>query len=91
MQSMLISMSLVCTQHNNLYVRLRQSFAFCAIFSVIVFVPLHSSPGGLKYGRVSGSMAVTDFQSESLIRLPLWIGLSHIQQEQMLGTFSLLG
>jgi dTDP-4-amino-4,6-dideoxygalactose transaminase len=47
---------------------------------VFHYVPLHSSPGGLKYGRVAGSMRVTDCQSESLIRLPLWVGLTLEQQ-----------
>lgn len=35
------------------------------------YVPLHSSPAGLKYGRAVGSMEVTDRVSESLVRLPL--------------------
>ena len=35
------------------------------------FVPLHSSPAGLHYGRVSGSMAVTDDVAARLLRLPL--------------------
>jgi dTDP-4-amino-4,6-dideoxygalactose transaminase len=50
------------------------------VFSVFHYVPLHSSPGGLRYGRVHGSMEITDKQSERLIRLPLWIGLSAEQQ-----------
>lgn len=41
------------------------------IHSVFHYVPLHSSPAGRKYGRVSGSMAVTDDLSERLLRLPL--------------------
>ncbi|MCT7085283.1 DegT/DnrJ/EryC1/StrS family aminotransferase, partial [Salmonella enterica] len=44
------------------------------------YVPLHSSPGGLRFGRTSGSLAVTDELSERIIRLPLWIGLSADQQ-----------
>ena len=45
------------------------------IYAVFHYVPLHSSPAGLKYGRACGSMAVTDVMSERLVRLPLWIGL----------------
>jgi dTDP-4-amino-4,6-dideoxygalactose transaminase len=41
------------------------------IHPVFHYVPLHSSPAGRKYGRVSGSMAVTDNLSERLLRLPL--------------------
>lgn len=53
------------------------------IFSVFHYVPLHSSPAGQRYGRVHGSMAVTDSQSERLIRLPLWVGLTREQQDQV--------
>ncbi|MBI5006860.1 MAG: dTDP-4-amino-4,6-dideoxygalactose transaminase [Nitrosomonadales bacterium] len=38
---------------------------------VFHYVPLHSSPAGRKYGRVSGSMRVTDDLNERLLRLPL--------------------
>lgn len=47
--------------------------------TVFHYVPLHSSPAGLKYGRASGSMAVTDAVSAGLVRLPLWIGLEEQQ------------
>jgi dTDP-4-amino-4,6-dideoxygalactose transaminase len=36
------------------------------------YVPLHSAPAGLRFGRVHGSMAVTDDIAGRLIRLPLW-------------------
>lgn len=41
------------------------------IHPVFHYVPLHSSPAGRKYGRVSGEMTVTDDLSERLLRLPL--------------------
>jgi dTDP-4-amino-4,6-dideoxygalactose transaminase len=41
------------------------------IHPVFHYVPLHSSPAGRKYGRVHGSMKVTDNLSERLLRLPL--------------------
>lgn len=53
------------------------------IYSVFHYVPLHSSPAGLRYGRVHGSMANTDTQSEKLIRLPLWVGLTPEQQDRI--------
>jgi len=43
--------------------------------AVFHYVPLHSSPAGQRYGRVSGSMSVTDDCSARLIRLPLWVGM----------------
>jgi len=36
------------------------------------YVPLHSSPAGKKYARVSGSMFNTDKAFERLVRLPLY-------------------
>ena len=55
---------------------------------VFHYVPLHSSPGGNKYGRYVGDMNVTNRKSEALIRLPLWIGMSTEQQELVLTSIS---
>jgi dTDP-4-amino-4,6-dideoxygalactose transaminase len=54
------------------------------IYSVFHYVPLHSSPAGKRYGRIHGSMEVTDMKSERLVRLPLWVGLSPRQQDKIL-------
>ncbi|MGB4225484.1 MAG: dTDP-4-amino-4,6-dideoxygalactose transaminase [Candidatus Dechloromonas phosphoritropha] len=51
------------------------------IHSVSHYVPLHSSPAGRRYGRVHGSMDVTNSQSERLIRLPMWVGLEENDQK----------
>ncbi len=53
------------------------------IFSVFHYVPLHSSPAGQRYGRTHGSLTVTIDQSERLVRLPLWIGLTEQQQHKI--------
>lgn len=50
------------------------------ISSVFHYVPLHSSPAGLRYGRTHGELEVTNYQSERLIRLPLWVGITEEQQ-----------
>ncbi len=50
------------------------------IQAVFHYVPLHSAPAGLKYGRTSGKMDITEDQSERLLRLPLWLGLEDQQQ-----------
>lgn len=42
------------------------------ILAVFHYVPLHSSPAGIRYGRSAGSMTVTDTASAELVRLPLW-------------------
>ena len=43
------------------------------------YIPLHSSPMGIKYGMQSGDLKVTNEISERLVRLPLWLGLEDIQ------------
>jgi dTDP-4-amino-4,6-dideoxygalactose transaminase len=43
--------------------------------AVFHYVPLHSSPAGRRFGRVSGAMTVTDERSARLVRLPLWVGM----------------
>jgi dTDP-4-amino-4,6-dideoxygalactose transaminase len=45
------------------------------INAVFHYTPLHSSPAGRRYGRVSGELSVTDRESASLVRLPLWVGM----------------
>ncbi|HCC54520.1 MAG TPA: dTDP-4-amino-4,6-dideoxygalactose transaminase [Desulfobulbaceae bacterium] len=47
-----------------------------AIGAVFHYVPLHSAPAGLKYGRFSGRDIYTTSQSERLIRLPLYYGIT---------------
>ena len=40
------------------------------------YVPLHSAPAGLKYGRFDGVDECTTKESERLTRLPLYYGLT---------------
>jgi len=46
------------------------------ISALFHYVPLHSSPAGKKYGRVSGKMNVTNKVSKCLLRLPLYYGMT---------------
>ena len=50
-----------------------------AIWAVFHYVPLHSAPAGLKYGRFSGRDIYTTSQSERLIRLPLYYGITEAE------------
>jgi dTDP-4-amino-4,6-dideoxygalactose transaminase len=51
----------------------------CGVYSVFHYVPLHSSPAGRRYCRVSkGGMSVTDSISDRLLRLPLYVDLDDI-------------
>jgi dTDP-4-amino-4,6-dideoxygalactose transaminase len=54
------------------------------ILAIFHYVPLHSSPAGLRYCRTSGELPVTDSVSKRLIRLPLWIGISYEQQVKVI-------
>lgn len=51
------------------------------ISAVFHYVPLHNSPAGLRFGRSHGSMANTEELADSLLRLPLWLGLEEQQNE----------
>lgn len=46
------------------------------ILAVFHYIPLHSSPAGLKFGRFSGEDRYTTKESERLLRLPLYFGLT---------------
>ena len=50
------------------------------IFTVFHYVPLHSSPAGMKFGRYEGNMRVTDSAADRLLRLPMWVGISLEEQ-----------
>ena len=53
------------------------------IGSIFHYVPLHSSPAGKRYGRMHGNMDETNKQSDRLIRLPLWVGLTEQYQDKV--------
>jgi dTDP-4-amino-4,6-dideoxygalactose transaminase len=53
------------------------------IHAVFHYVPLHSSPAGLRFGRAHGDLPLTTSLSQSLVRLPLWIGLNESQQRRV--------
>ena len=42
---------------------------------VFHYIPLHSAPAGLKYGRFHGEDVYTTAESERLVRLPLYYGM----------------
>lgn len=54
------------------------------MYSVSHYVPLHSSPGGMRWGRASGSFPVTDDLSERLLRLPLYYGISDAEVDAVI-------
>jgi dTDP-4-amino-4,6-dideoxygalactose transaminase len=60
-----------------------REFKSSQIGAVFHYVPLHSSPAGLRYGRAHGDLQLTTSLSERLIRLPMWVGLSENQQQRV--------
>ncbi len=53
------------------------------IGAVFHYVPLHSSPAGLRFGRAHGDLSLTTSLSQRLLRLPMWLGLSEVQQQRV--------
>lgn len=45
------------------------------ILAVFHYIPLHTAPAGMKYGRFSGEDNYTTRESERLLRLPMYYGL----------------
>ncbi len=39
------------------------------------YIPLHNSPAGIKFGKCSGELPITEKLSSALVRLPLWPGV----------------
>ena len=46
------------------------------VSAVFHYVPLHSAPAGVKYGRFSGEDEYTTKESDRLLRLPMYYGLT---------------
>lgn len=47
-----------------------------SILSVFHYIPLHSAPAGLKFGRFDGEDVYTTRESNRLVRLPMYYGLT---------------
>ena len=60
--------------------KILEKFKSKGIGAVFHYVPLHSSPAGLRLGRAHGNLNITKQQAERLIRLPLWVDISVEQQ-----------
>ena len=54
------------------------------ILAVFHYIPLHSAPAGVKFGRFDGEDEVTTPYSERLVRLPLYYGLTDEDQQKVI-------
>ncbi len=55
------------------------SFKAGGVNAIFHYIPLHSSPAGLRYGRAHSDLPVTDSVASCILRLPMWIGLTDEQ------------
>lgn len=54
------------------------------VLAVFHYIPLHSAVGGQAHGSFSGDDVYTTQESERLLRLPLWFGITQQEQEQVI-------
>ena len=54
------------------------------IQTVFHYIPLHSAPAGQKYGRFSGEDKYTTKESERLLRLPLYYGITNEECQKVI-------
>ena len=52
--------------------------------AVFHYVPLHSAPAGLKFGRFNGEDVYTTSESDKLVRLPLYYGLAEEDRQTVI-------
>ena len=83
-----------CTHNAHMfYVKLkdleeRTRFIACLrereVMSVFHYIPLHSAPAGLKFGRFHGEDVFTTKESERLARLPMYYGLTEENRRKVI-------
>ena len=71
--------------------RFVRSMAAEGIGAIFHYVPLHSSPGGRRFGRADAELPVTDRVASTLVRLPLFLGLEPDQPRVVETVHRLLG
>ncbi|MGA9853589.1 MAG: dTDP-4-amino-4,6-dideoxygalactose transaminase [Gammaproteobacteria bacterium] len=66
----------ILTRDHAMQMRILEMLKTRGIQAVFHYVPLHSAPAGRQYGRAQGELLVTNRVSETLVRLPMWVGLA---------------
>lgn len=54
------------------------------ILTVFHYIPLHTAPAGIKYGRFNGEDRYTTRESERLVRLPMYYSLTESDQNKVI-------
>jgi dTDP-4-amino-4,6-dideoxygalactose transaminase len=60
------------------------------VHAVFHYVPLHSAPAGVRYGRKSGDLRMTDDIAARLVRLPMYVSMTDAEIARVIaavGTF----
>ncbi len=68
--------------------RLLHAYRKLNISAVFHYVPLHDSPGGKRYGKISGDLKITSDAAHRLVRLPLWVGITTGEIEKVIEVIS---
>jgi dTDP-4-amino-4,6-dideoxygalactose transaminase len=55
------------------------------IMAVFHYIPLHTAPAGIKYGRFHGEDKYTTKESERLLRLPMYYRLEPEKVDYIIG------
>ena len=55
------------------------------VYTAFHYIPLHSAPAGIKYGRFDGEDIFTTAESERLVRLPMYYHLDEADQDKVIG------
>lgn len=61
------------------------------VMATFHYVPLHSAPAGLAFGRAHGALAATDEVASRLVRLPLYADLSEAEQDHVIASIGDIG
>jgi dTDP-4-amino-4,6-dideoxygalactose transaminase len=56
------------------------------IMAVFHYIPLHSAEAGQKYSRFNGEDSITTQESERLLRLPLYYGMTDQERHQIVAS-----
>lgn len=64
--------------------QLKQKLRDKGIQTTSHYVPLHSAPAGIKYGRIGSTMKVTEEYADRLLRLPMYFELTKSQQDDVI-------
>lgn len=56
------------------------------VAAVFHYIPLHSAPAGVKFGRFHGEDVFTTKEADRLLRLPMYYGLKKDELDKVIDT-----